>query len=101
MAPACRYVYKSNPARFARFARNVTGVTRIGSDEEIALLGIAAMEDFFREIGMPVSIGDMGITLTEEQIKELAYKCSFFDGRTIGGFVKLSKADMEAIYRMA
>ena len=35
------------------------------------------MEDFFRSIGMPTSISDMEIELTDTQIKELAHKCSF------------------------
>ena len=66
-----------------------------------ALEGIAAMEDFFRSIGMPTSISDMEIELTDTQIKELAHKCSFMGRRTIGGFVTLNAADMENIYRMA
>ena len=50
---------------------------------------------------MPASIHEMGIQLTEEQIKELALKCSNHDGRTIGGFQILNRGDMEEIYRMA
>ena len=37
----------------------------------------------------------------DEQIKELSYKCSFKNTRTIGGFKALDINDMEAIYRMA
>ena len=59
------------------------------------------MEDFFRSIGMPTSLKDMNIVLTEEQIKELAYKCSFMGKRTIGAFKTLAIPDIEAIYRMA
>ena len=50
---------------------------------------------------MPVSIHEMGIELTEEQIRELARKCSRDDGRTIGGFKVLDRTDMENIYRAA
>ena len=39
--------------------------------------------------------------LTEEQIKELAYKCSFMGKRTIGAFKTLAIPDIEEIYRMA
>ena len=69
--------------------------------EKTALEGIERTEEFFREIGMPASIHEMGISLTEEQIKELALKCSNHDGRTIGGFQILNRGDMEEIYRMA
>ena len=97
-----RYVYQENPARFAQFAVNVLNVPNHFDDpERTALDGIAAMEDFFRSIGMPTAIKDMGIDLTEEQIKELAYKCSFMGKRTIGAFKKLDIPDIEEIYRMA
>ena len=66
-----------------------------------ALEGIEAMEAFFKSIGMPTRISDMDIHLTDEQIKELAYKCSFNNTRTIGGFKALNIDDMEKIYQMA
>ena len=97
-----RYVYKENPSRFAQFAVNVLNVpNHFDNPARTALDGIAAMEDFFRSIGMPTSIRDMGIDLTEEQIKELAYKCSFMGKRTIGAFKTLAIPDIEEIYRMA
>ena len=97
-----RYVYQENPARFAQFAVNVLNVPNHFDDpERTALDGIAAMEDFFRSIDMPTAIKDMGIDLTEAQIKELAYKCSFMGKRTIGAFKKLDIPDIEEIYRMA
>ena len=95
-----RYVMSAAPSRFARFARNVMGVTEAG-DEAAALAGIAAYEDFLRGIGMPVTIGGLGVQLTEAQISELAWKCSFEGTRTIGSFRVLDRADMEEIYRRA
>ena len=92
----------TNPARFAQLAVNVFGIPYTAGDEEkIALEGIEAMEAFFKSIGMPTNISDMDIHLTDGQIKELAYKCSFKNTRTIGGFKALDITDMEAIYRMA
>ena len=97
-----RYVYQENSARFAQFAVNVLNVPNHFDDpERTALDGIDAMEDFFRSIDMPTAIKDMGIDLTEAQIKELAYKCSFMGKRTIGAFKKLDIPDIEEIYRMA
>ena len=56
-----RYVYREQPARFARFATQVLGVTHTGDDAETALC-IAAMEEFFRSINMPTSLRELGIT---------------------------------------
>ena len=97
-----RYVYHSDVPRFVQFAVNVMGVPSNYEDPDKTVLeGIEALEDFFRSIHMPTSISELGITLTEEQIQELAYKCSFQDTRTIGGIMKLGRTDMENIYRMA
>lgn len=98
-----RYVYKENVGRFAQLAANVFNIPyNFRKPEATALEGIAAMESFFRHIGMPTNIHDLiGKTLTEEEIKTLAYKCSFMQTRTIGQFKVLQLEDMENIYRMA
>ena len=97
-----RYVYKSEPDRFAKLFVDVLGVPYDYADpERTVLAGIEAMEEFFRSIHMPVSLGELGVEPSDEQIKELAYKCSFQETRTIGGIQKLGRADMEKIYRMA
>ena len=96
-----RYVLDARPARFAQFAVNVMGVEPGADDTETALKGIAAMEEFYRSIEMPVCVKDMGIEMTEEQMQELAEKCSFFGKRTIGCVKKLNKDDIYQIYKNA
>ena len=98
-----RYVYKENVGRFAQLATNVFHIPyNFRKPETTALEGIAAMESFFRHIGMPTSIHELiGRELTEEEIKTLAYKCSFMHTRTIGQFKVLELEDMENIYRLA
>lgn len=97
-----RYVYKTDVMRFVQFAVNVLGVSNDFKDpEKTALEGIKAMENFYRFIGMPTSIRELGIELTDEQIHELAYKCSFKKTRTIGNFQILNMEDIEKIYIMA
>lgn len=59
------------------------------------------MEDFFRSIHMPTNLHELGLDLTDEQIHEPAFKCSFEDTRTIGVFKQLNMKDMEKIYAMA
>lgn len=97
-----RYVFGAEPSRFAQFAVNVMGVENDFSDpSRTALKGIVAMENFYRSINMPVSISDLGISLTNEQVAELADKCSFQGTRTVGHFRELFRDDMEAIYSRA
>ena len=96
-----RYVFKENPRRFAQFAENVFGIEKIGTDEEMAIKGIEAMENFYKDIEMPISISETGITLSDEDVEMLAEKCSNNGTRYIGSFKKLVKEDMAKIYSMA
>lgn len=97
-----RYVYKENPQRFAQLGLNVFGLPLNLSEPEVAALDtIKAMEDFFHSINMPISIKEMDIDLREDQITELAEKCSFGKTRTVGAFKVLQLEDMEAVYRLA
>ena len=96
-----RYVYKENPERFAQFATNVFDIPCGIDYEKTALAGIEAMEDFFRSIKMPISLTELGLNLSDQEIHDLAFKCSFEDTRTIGVFKQLNMKDMEKIYRSA
>ena len=95
-----RYVYKENPARFAQLAENVFGI-KAASAEQGALDGIKAMEDFFRSIDMPVSLKELKVNASEEQIDTMALKCSFNKTRTVGTFKKLGYEDLKLIYQAA
>ena len=96
-----RYVMDAAPERFAKFAVNVMGVEPEAEKLKTAQKGIEAMEDFYHALDMPVCIGDMGIELAEEQMRELAEKCSHFGKRTIGCIKKLDQEDMYQIYKEA
>ncbi len=97
-----RYVYKSCLPRFVKFAVNVMGVSPAVSDEETALAGIAAMEDFFRSIGMPVTLGELlDRTISEEDVLLLARNCALATGGKVGSARVLYEEDMANIYRMA
>ena len=94
-----RYVYRNCLPRFKRFAVNVMGVEPVGSDEEIALKGIEAMEDFYRRIHMPTNLRELGVNPTEEELKAMAHKCAVGVGGAKGSARLLHEADMLAIYR--
>ena len=90
-----------NTERFAQFAANVFDIPCDNDLTEAALKGIEAMENFYRFVSMPTSISEMGITLTDEQIDTLAYKCSFENKRTIGVIKPLNMEDIREVYKMA
>ena len=96
-----RYVYRDCLPRFYRFAVHVMGVLDQGSDEEIAMRGIEAMEAFYRSIGMPTSLKELGISPTEEQLAALARGCAAASGGSCGSAKVLYEADMLKIYSMA
>ncbi len=72
-----------------------------GTDSEIALKGIEAVEHFYREINMPTNFKELGINLTEEQMISLAKSCSKATGGHRGSAKVLYEEDMLNIYRSA
>ena len=96
-----RYVCKDCLPRFVKFARAVMGVEPGASDEETALAGIAALEDFFRSIHMPVTLKELGVEPTEEQILAMAASCAKGAGGKKGSAKVMYEADMAAVYRLA
>ena len=58
-----RHMYRDGVEQFARFARNVWEISKEGkSQEELAAAGVQALADFVKEIGMPTTFSEMGIT---------------------------------------
>lgn len=97
-----RYVYKTNPARFAQFAVRIFDVPENFYDvEATALKGIEAWEDWCHKIGMPINLHELGIDPTDDQIKEMAEKCVATGGGTVGFFQPLNKDDIINIYKMS
>ena len=94
-----RYVCDSCLPRFRRFAVNVLGIAPEGTDKEIAIKGIEAMEDFFRSIRMPVNLRELGVDPTDEDLVTMAHKCAIAVGGSSGSARVLQEADMLAIYR--
>ncbi len=96
-----RYVYKDCLPRFKRYAINVMGVEDSGTDEEIALKGIEAMEDFYRAIKMPTNLRELGVNATEEDLKLMAHKCAVGVNGGKGSAKFLKEEDMLEIYKMS
>ena len=94
-----RYVYKNCLHRFKRFALKVMEVEDVGTDEEIALRGIEAMEDFYRSINMPTNLRELGVEATDEDLVLMAKKCAIGVGGSKGSARVLDEAAMLSIYR--
>lgn len=56
-----RHIYKDGLGKFARFAKNVWGIYDKSSEEETALAGIIALENFIKDVGLPTRFSQMGI----------------------------------------
>ena len=95
-----RYVYHEDIPRFAKYARKVWGVLA-DDDETAAQAGIAATVEYFRNIGMPVTLTESVGERAKDDIAELAELCSYNRTRTIGAFKVLDIEDMKEIYRSA
>ncbi|MBM6993005.1 MAG: iron-containing alcohol dehydrogenase [Prevotella sp.] len=98
-----RYVMHEDLTRFVRFAVNVMDVPNdYANPEATALRGIERIEEFYRSIGMPTSIHELiGRDITDEEIHEMARKCTRNYTITHGNFKVLKAEDIEEIYRMA
>lgn len=97
-----RYVYKNCLPRFKRYAINVMGIEpNAGSDEEIALKGIEAMEDFYREIKMPTNLRELGVNATDDDLMLMAHKCAVGVNGGKGSALFLKEEDMLEIYKMS
>jgi alcohol dehydrogenase YqhD (iron-dependent ADH family) len=93
-----KYVYKKDPSKFARLARVLFDI-KVEDDEKAAIMGINAMSDFYRSIGMPTSLKEVGIV--EKDIPLLASLVSGNGTHVIGCCPQsLENKDIEALYRL-
>ena len=95
-----KYIYKDKVVRFAQFAVRVWGVEYdFECPERTALEGITRFEGFFRRIGLPTTLEELGIP--GDRLEEMAEKCKKSPGGTIGEYVKLNNEDIVNILLLA
>ncbi|MBS7315683.1 MAG: iron-containing alcohol dehydrogenase [Clostridiaceae bacterium] len=95
-----KYCYRSNIPRFAQYAVRVWGCEMdYAKPEATALAGIAATEDFFRSIGMPVRLSDIGIG--EAEIDDLASRITAGGKNVIETYIPCGKQEFAEILRLA
>ena len=93
-----RYILEKDPTtlpHFIKFAKNVWGLD--GEGEELAHRGIDALERFFIDNGIPMTLDEVGIN--EEKFEEMAIKSNTND-RLTNAYVPLDKEDVLNIFRM-
>ena len=93
-----RHILEKDPGcawRFVRFARNVWG---LNGDDELALAkaGIDALENFFRESGIPMTLTELNIGT--EHFKEMAAHANQ-GGYLKNAFVPLTNEDIVSIFQ--
>ncbi len=96
-----RYTLSSAPERFASLGYALYRIEPSGDYMKDGEKTIRAFEEFYRSINMPTRLSEADIFPTDEEIEEMAEKCSFNSTRTVGDIMKLSRDDIAAIYRMA
>lgn len=95
-----KYVYKHDVDRFVKFATRVWGVDMdFDNPERTVLEGIERLKSFFRSLGLPVTLEELGIPY--DRLEEMAAKCTKDDTMKVGNFVKLNKADVLNIFELA
>ncbi len=85
-----RHMYKDGVKQFARLAEKVWEIPAEGkSQEELAEAGVRALADFVKEIGLPSTFTEMGIT-DKSVLKKVANTCNL----TVGCCKKLFREEV-------
>lgn len=92
------YAAKTNPGKIAQFARRVWDVDET-DDSRAAIEGISRLKKFYKSIGLPVTLGELGIDNPDFDL--LVKKLHENKGEVIGGYCKLTPKDTAEIYRLA
>lgn len=77
--PYYRYIMPYGLAKFKRFAVNVWDVNADGkTDEQVALEGLAAMENWMKELGLVMNLAELGVTA--DMVEGIADSTLVLDG---------------------
>lgn len=92
--PYYRHILPYGLPKFKRFAENVWGVQAAGkTDEQVAQEGLSCMEAWMKEIGVTMSIRELGAD--ETMLDDLADATMILDG----GYKKLDRQEIIDIFR--
>ncbi|WP_407382335.1 iron-containing alcohol dehydrogenase [Ruminococcus sp.] len=92
--PYYRMIMPYGLAKFKRFATEVWGVSADGkTDEQVAEEGLRALEGWMKQLGVALSIGELGAT--EEMLEGIAEGTIILDG----GYKTLTKEEVIQVLR--
>ena len=90
--PYYRRAMENGLPKFVKFARNVWNINDKGlKDEEVAEAGMKALKDWMIEIGLPLSIADLGAT--KEMIPDITRGTIVYEA----GYLNLTPDDITDI----
>ncbi len=90
-----RHIYRDGLAKFKQFAVNVWGISAEGkTDEALALAGVEALADFIRELGLPTTLRELGVTGSTD-LQAIADSC----GISPGAYKKMTPEEILQIFR--
>lgn len=91
----CRHIYKDGSDKFKRFAVNVWGISNGGAtEEETAREGVEAFTAFIREIGLPVTLREIGADENTD-LGQIAGSCIL----SAGSYKKMTHREIFAIFQ--
>jgi len=95
-----RYVLPKAVPQFAQYANRVWQVPMNEETPiETALEGIRLTEEFFHELGMPISLRELNIQ--EKDLEMFAEEVTFHGKRVLNDYVVLDKAELYDIFKAA
>ena len=99
MTPAwMTFMATHNPSKGAQFARRVMDVVN-DDDTQAALEGIARLRAFYASLGLPITLGQLGIENPDFDL--LVHKLHENKGEVIGGYYRLTAVETRQIYELA
>ena len=95
-----KYVYTYDIPRFARMANKVWGVPMDKAYPELtAVAGIEAMRDYFKSLGMPVTLAELGVS--PDDFEKIADRTTKNGTISVPSYIPLTKDVVMDILRLA
>lgn len=91
------FMASHRPEKVAQLGRRIFGVTAAG-DKEAALKTVDSLRAFFKSIGLPLTLGELGIE--NPDFAMLTRKFHEDKGTPFGPYFPLHPVDTEAVYRL-
>mgnify|MGYP003070715693 FL=1 len=75
-----RHIYQDGLSKFQKFAVHVWGISpQDKTEEKLARAGVEALADFIKEIGLPSTLGELGVDESID-LKAIADSCNLAPG---------------------